>query len=98
MTAADRIQLRHPDGKRAPSIPSDHYALVRRLVRDAVPAAGPGITWVDLRGAVNRKLGRRLGGANNWWSIHAVKLHLESIGEIRRISESPQRLVRGTRR
>jgi hypothetical protein len=98
VTAAGRIQLKHPDGKRAPSIPRDHYTLVRRLVLAAVPPNATGISWVDLRGAVDEKLGRSLGDANNWWSIHAVKLHLEAIGEIRRISESPQRLVRGTTR
>ncbi len=94
---ADRIQLKHPEGKRAPSIPREHYALVRKLVLAAVPAREPGITWVALRGAVDNKLGPQLDGANNWWSIHAVKLHLESIGELKRVGDSPQRLIRARR-
>jgi hypothetical protein len=96
VTAA-RIQLKHPEGKRAPSIPKEHYDLVRRLVLATVPAKAPGITWVDLRAAVDEKLGMRLEGANNWWSIHAVKLHLESIGELKRVGATPQRLVRTKR-
>jgi len=71
VTAA-RIQLKHPEGKRAPSIPAGHYALVRRLVLAVVPARAPGVTWVDLRTSVDKQLGTRLAGANNWWSIHAV--------------------------
>ena len=94
---ADRIQLKHPEGKRAPSIPRQHYTLVRKLVLAEVPARVPGITWVALRGAVDKKLGSKLDGANNWWSIHAVKLHLESTGELKRVRDAPQRLIRARR-
>ena len=94
---ADRIQLKHPEGKRMPSIPRQHYTLVRKLVLTQVPAREPGITWVALRGAVDEKLGSTLNGANNWWSIHAVKLHLESTGELKRVGDSPQRLIRARR-
>ena len=93
MTAA-RIQLKHPEGKRAPSIPKAHYDLVFRLVLAATPRKEPGISWVDLRTAVDEKLGERLEGANNWWSIHAVKLHLEATGALKRVGASPQRLIR----
>ena len=89
-----RIQLKHPEGKRAPSIERDRYELVRRLVLQTVPAKEPGITWVDLRTAVDKKLGSKLEGGNNWWYIHGVKLHLEALGDLKRVTESPQRLVR----
>jgi hypothetical protein len=91
------IQLRHPDGKRAPSIERERYALVRRLMLATVPAKAPGITWVVLRSAMDQKLGTQLGGGNNWWYTHGVKLHLEAIGELRRVGETPQRLVRAKR-
>lgn len=94
MTVGQRIQLKHPEGKRAPSIMRDRYLLVRKLILAAVPAKAPGITWVDLRAAVDRDLGTRLGGGNNWWYTHGVKLHLEATGEIERIGEAPQRLRR----
>ncbi len=56
--AHERIQLRHPEGKRAPSIERVRYELVRTLLLEAVPAKEPGITRVDLRAAVDKSSGR----------------------------------------
>lgn len=98
MTADERMQLKHPEGKRMPSVPRAHFAIVRKLILETVPATAPGMSWTDMRAAVDTKLGKKLGGANNWWTIHGVKLHLEAVGELKRASESPQRLVRTRRR
>jgi hypothetical protein len=97
-SSAERIQLRHPEGKRAPSIARERYALVRRLMLATVPAKAPGMTWVELRSAMDKRLGKQLDGGNNWWYTHGVKLHLEAIGELRRVGQTPQRLVRAKRR
>jgi hypothetical protein len=94
VSSQERIQLCHPEGKRAPSIERDRYVLIRKLMLATVPAKAPGITWVELRSAMDRKLAKQLAGGNNWWYTHGVKLHLEAIGELKRVGETPQRLVR----
>ena len=54
MTApVERVQLKHPEGKRAPSMDTRQYAIVRRLVLETLPRRAPGMTWVDLRAAVD---------------------------------------------
>ena len=58
----DRIQLRRPEGKRAPSVERARYHLVRSLMLAMVPVKEPGITWVQVRSAMDRSLGKQLEG------------------------------------
>jgi len=100
MTGADeRIQLRNPDPtKKAPRMDRDTYAIVRKTALATLPAKEPGMTWTDFRDTVSARLLRTKGydsKLNPWWYTHAVKLDLEARGEIKRVGNSPQRLVRG---
>ena len=91
----ERVQLRNPDRTKAgANIERDKYDLVREQILALVPKAAPGITWTELRDRADARLGRKLKGGDNWWYTTAVKLHLEAVGDLKRSSGSPQRLIR----
>ena len=93
--AEARIRLRNPvKGKTGRTVEREKYELVRAEILAALPKAPPGITLDDLKGEMVKRVGKRLRpGSHDWWTM-AAKLHLEATGEIRRIADAPQRLVR----
>jgi hypothetical protein len=96
--AVARVQLRNPDpAKKGARIPRDQYVIARRAALATLTAKAPGITLIDFRA----KMAKRLLRAKGWdrslsasWYTMAVKLDLEARGEIKRTGGSPQRLVR----
>ena len=99
MAAAERIQLRNPDPqKKGARIARDQYDIARRVALACVPATGTGMTLTDFRERVAKRLARAKGwdktASGSWYSM-AIKLDLEARGEIKRVGNAPQRLVRG---
>ena len=83
-------------GKKPTSIPRWKYEAVRRAILEAIPPHGDGVPFRELPRLVSERLRKeeldRLGSVG--WHTTTVKLHLEVLGEIRRLpSVSPQRLV-----
>ena len=93
--ADSRIQLRKGvTGKKGRDVERAKYQLVRKEMLAVVPKRAPGIALEDLKRAMVKRVGKRLRpGSHDWWTM-AAKLHLEATGEIKRIADAPQRLVR----
>lgn len=83
-------------GRQSTRIGRWKYDLVRRAILDAVPDHNEGLAFQDLPGEVARRLSaeekRDLGSVS--WYTTVVKLDLEVKGQLRRLTGSPQRLVR----
>jgi hypothetical protein len=94
----ERIQLRNPDPKKKGArIARDQYAIARNVALATLPAKEPGITLTDFREKVAKKLKSAKGwdkaASGSWYSM-AIKLDLEARGEITRVGNAPQRLIR----
>jgi hypothetical protein len=97
-TTEAKIQLRHPmRGKTLPRISQMKYDLIRRAILAVVPRHEPGLPFAELPDRVSGRLSaaqRQAIGSIAWYTV-SVKLHMERLGEIRRVAGSaPQRLVR----
>lgn len=97
-SAADKVLLHNPNtGQADRHIDADRYAAVRRAILKLVPRSGAGMVFTDLFEAVPEHLpGGKVprGGAIKWYTT-VVKLHMETLGELRRVPGSkPQRLLR----
>jgi len=96
---ADKITCETPTpGKKPTRIPRWKYEAVRSAILGIVPARGRGVPFGELPRLVAKRLSDderdRLGSVG--WHTTTVKLHLEVLGEIRRMpGVSPQRLLRG---
>lgn len=94
----DMVRCETPTpGKQPVRIPAWKYAVVRKGILKVVSRREPGIVFRELPAAVAKTLTARqradLGSIT--WHTTVVKLHMEVVGEIRRIGgSSPQRLVR----
>ena len=93
-----QVQLRNPDAKKkGPRMAKKTYAIVRAAALATLPKSGAGMTLTDFRAAVSRRLARTTGwdkaASASWYSM-AIKLDLEARGEIKRVGNAPQRLVR----
>lgn len=96
--APERVQCRNPDRKKkGPRIPATTYDLVRKNALAALPAKAPGMTWVDFRDEMTRRLMRTKTfetESSAWWFTTAVKLDMEARDEIVRLADGPQRIIR----
>lgn len=97
-SAEAKVQLRHPRcGKTLPRIAQTKYDLIRRAILAVLPRREPGLPFAELPDRVSARLSpaqRRAIGSIAWYTV-SVKLHIEGLGEIRRVAGStPQRLVR----
>lgn len=84
-------------GKKPTSIPTWKYEAVRKAILQAVPTTAPGMRAKDLPDRVAERLPRdereRLGSIT--WHTTSVKLHMETLGELRRDPKlKPQHIVR----
>ena len=91
-----KVQMQHPEGRKAPSIDESMYAPVRAAILDAVPSAGEGVPFRDLSEAVAARTPKEMWDhASLGWYTTVVKLDLEARDEIYRVPDSvPQRLLR----
>jgi hypothetical protein len=98
MRPEEKVRCQTPTpGKKPVRIPAWKYEAVRKAILDVVPRKEPGIEFQELPKRVARKLPvatrRDLGSVS--WHTTVVKLHMEVVGELRRVPGiSPQRLVR----
>lgn len=97
MSADDKFQLIHPDGKPAPRIDKAKYELVRAALLTIIPQNEEGVPFTTLAERVAASLSReqvsKLGSMG--WYTTEVKLDMEARGEIERVPGSkPQRLRR----
>lgn len=84
-------------GKNPTSIPTWKYEAVRKAILKAVPKKAPGMMAKDLPDRVaellSDSLRERLGSVA--WHTTSVKLHMETLGELRRDPKlKPQHIVR----
>ena len=100
MSGDEKIYCENPaPGKKGTNIPRWKYDLLRQAVLAALGEAGTeGIGLSELKEAVGTRLSdedkERLGSLS--WHLMSVKLHMEVIGEVKRISaKGRQRLIAG---
>ena len=91
-----KVQMQHPEGRKAPSIEESMYAPVRAAILDAVPATGDGVPFRDLSQEVAARTPAEMWEhASLGWYTTVVKLDLEAREEIYRVPDVvPQRLRR----
>jgi hypothetical protein len=91
-----RIQLTHPAGKKAPTMPKAKYDLLRKTILQSLKSKA-GTSHAELLDAVNadfKKNKIKFEGAVGW-HMEWVKLDMESKKEIKRLpGESPIKLVK----
>lgn len=98
MTSEPKVACETPTpGKRAVNVPRWKYDAVRSAILKVVPTREPGLLFQELPKLVDQQLSTdvrsRLGSVA--WHTTVVKLHMEVLGELRRIDgHSPQRLLR----
>ncbi len=91
----DKIQTRHPQGKRGVNISKDKYETVRTAMLTCL--RGKELTHTELFAALQRKLEGYLEGSISWYG-ETVKLDLEARQVIERIKTAPERYrLRGNR-
>lgn len=84
-------------GKSPTQIPKWKYEVVRRAIRSVVPKSKDGVAFKELPDLVGEALSAKerakLGSLN--WHATTVKLHMEVVGEIERVTGAvPQRIRR----
>jgi hypothetical protein len=91
-----KVQMQHPEGRKAPSIEESMYAPVRAAILDAVPRTGDGLPFRDLSAEVAARTPAEMWSrASLGWYTTVVKLDLEAREEIYRVPDVvPQRLLR----
>jgi hypothetical protein len=91
-----KVQMQHPEGRKAPSIEESMYEAVRSAILAALPRSGPGVAFRDLSEEVAARTPAELWSvASLGWYTTVVKLDLEARDEIYRVPEAvPQRLLR----
>jgi len=93
------IQLRHPDRqKKMPRMTKDNYAIAHRTALAVLPKKAPGITLEDFLDEMATRLAKAKGwdrSASASWYAMAIKLDMETRGEIKRVNiKPPQSIVR----
>ncbi|HSR52683.1 MAG TPA: hypothetical protein VLV83_17820 [Acidobacteriota bacterium] len=93
----EKVTCRTPNpGKKATNIDRWKFDAVHSAILQAVPSEEPGLYFRDLPKEVAKRLTphekKRLGSIS--WFTTTVKLEMEVRGELRRLSKSPQRLLR----
>jgi hypothetical protein len=95
----EKVLCRTPtQGKKPTSIAREKFDPIRRAILKVLKANGAGTLFVDLPELVEEELSpteRNIVGSLPW-IVTTVKLELEVRGEIRRLSGSPQRLLKAT--
>jgi hypothetical protein len=91
-----RVQMQHPEGRKAPSIEQSMYDPVSTAILAAVPRTGSGLLFRDLTDEVAARTSPELWDrASIGWYTTIIKLDLEARGLIRRVPDAvPQRLLR----
>lgn len=82
---ADKIQLKHPDGKKAPAIDQYRYDLLSTAVLNYLEA-NPASTHTDMWQSIEQDLKKKktpFEGSVQWY-LEWVKLDLEAKGKIKR--------------
>ncbi len=95
--AARKFQTIHPEaGKQGTRVDVAKYEAMKAALLAVVPAAGDGIPFQDLAGAVRPHLPAEVfANASVSWYVTTVKLDLEARGLIERVPGArPQRLRR----
>ncbi|MBV9988473.1 MAG: hypothetical protein JO301_12400 [Chitinophagaceae bacterium] len=87
MKQAAKIQCIHPEGKQAPAIAMDTYALFEKAIYHALKGKKNGLTFTQLTDEVNkcfRQQKTKFSGSVGWYAV-AVKNHMEATGIIKTI-------------
>jgi hypothetical protein len=85
-----RIQLQHPEGKKAPSMESVKYEVLRKAILAFLKTTGPSAHTDMLHGIVTDFQKRKVVWEGSLeWSMEWVKLDLEAKKEIKRTNDTP---------
>jgi hypothetical protein len=85
MKQAAKIQCIHPEGKHAPAIAMDTYALFEKAIYHALKGKKQGLTFTQLTDEVGKCFKQqkiKFPGSVGWYAV-AVKNHMESTGVIK---------------
>ena len=88
---ADKIQCRHPQGKKGVRIDRAKYDPIREAILAVLEAEGP-CRFMRLAERVEARLGDSFPGSVSWYTI-TVKLDLEARGVVERVRQGGSELV-----
>lgn len=95
MKQTGKIQCIHPEGKHAPAIAADTYALFEKAIYHSLKAKKKnGLTFTELIDEVQKcfaKQKTKFEGSAGWYGV-AVKNHMESMGIIKTYVEKGRKL------
>ena len=80
-----KIQCIHPEGKHAPSIAADTYALFEKAIYHSLKGKKQGLSFTDLVKEIEKCFKQqkaKFTGSIGWYAV-AVKNHMESTGIIK---------------
>jgi len=94
MKPATKVQCLHPEGKNAPAISADTYALFEKAIYHGLKGKKNGITYSELMEEVKKcfiKQKTVFKGSVGWYGV-AVKNHMEATGVIKTHMEKGKKL------
>lgn len=95
MAQKDKVQLIHPEGKKAPAISKKTYDIFSKAIINIL-AGGKTLTYTEIAEEVKKHLDEQkvlFDGSVEWFSV-AVKQHLEAEGLIETTMEKGRKLHR----
>ncbi|MES2331554.1 MAG: hypothetical protein V4539_18255 [Bacteroidota bacterium] len=88
-----KVQCIHPEGKKAPAIAADTYALFEKAIYHALKGKKV-LSFSELTDEVEKcfiKQKTKFEGAIGWYTVH-VKNHMESSGILKTFTEKGKKL------
>jgi hypothetical protein len=89
-----RIQCIHPEGKQAPSISADTYALFEKAIFHSLKARKQPISYTELMEEVKKYFAKQqpnFKGSIGWYGV-IVKNHMEATGILKTFTEKGKKL------
>lgn len=94
MKTSAKIQCIHPEGKHAPAIAMDTYALFEKAIYHSLKAKKSGLNFTDLMKEVKKCFTQqktKFTGSIGWYGV-AVKNHMEATGIIKTFMEKGKKV------
>ena len=93
MKLPTKVQCIHPEGKTAPALAADTYALFEKAISHALKGK-KNLSFSELTEEIENYFAKqktKFKGSIGWYSVH-VKNHMEAIGIIKTFTEKGKKL------
>ncbi len=94
MKTPAKIQCLHPQGKHAPAIATDTYALFEKAIYHALKTKNKAVSFTELVTEIEKCFTKQktdFKGSTGWYAVH-VKNHMEATGVIKTYSEQGKKI------